>query len=146
MFIKEYTADKIFMGRLSHGGDLLEQVQAIASVNSVKTAAVSIIGAVKNVKLGYYIQAEKRYIEIPYLDENAPYEIVSCTGNISCKEGKPAAHIHLIVSDREGRTFGGHLLSGTKVFAGEISIFSLTGPDLNRTFDEETGLPLWERE
>ena len=78
--------------------------------------------------------------------ENTPLEIISCTGNISLKEGVPFVHAHAVLSDEQGKTIGGHLFSETPVFAGEFYIQELTGSPFSRKHDEETGLMLWSNE
>ena len=71
-------------------------------------------------------------------------EIVAGLGNISIKDGKPFAHIHLTVADEQGWCYGGHLVPGTEVFAGEIFIRETEMvPALKREYDEATGLTLW---
>ncbi len=153
MFINEYKLNKIHMGRLQHQADLLEEINTTCKKNHIKTGLISLIGAVSTVKLGFYDQKKHKYTcFIPGLkeiginepnDTFAPFEIVSGLGNISLKEGEPFAHIHLIVSDKEGKTYGGHLMPGTNIFAAEIIIQSFDGPELHRGLDQTTGLPLW---
>ncbi|MBW1828134.1 MAG: DNA-binding protein, partial [Deltaproteobacteria bacterium] len=45
--------------------------------------------------------------------------------------------------DSTGKAFGGHLASGTIVFACEFILEALDGPAFTRGLDEVTGLPLW---
>lgn len=53
-------------------------------------------------------------------------------------------HAHIVLSDSKGRTFGGHLLPGTVVFAGEVFMLELPGIKLEREYDQETGLNLFK--
>ena len=76
--------------------------------------------------------------------EDRELEILSCTGNISIKEGRPFVHAHIMLADIHGATIGGHLFSDTVVFAGEIEIVELVGTPLERRHDEVTGLMLWQ--
>ena len=67
-------------------------------------------------------------------------------GNISLKDGKPFAHIHLVLSDEEGRSIGGHCFEGCYVFVCELVIRELIGEELYRVPQEECGgLNLWDR-
>jgi predicted DNA-binding protein with PD1-like motif len=71
-------------------------------------------------------------------------EIVSLYGNISLKDGKPFAHVHVVLSDAKGNGRGGHLLPGrTPVFACELIIEEFDGEPPVRLNDENTGLALW---
>ena len=55
-------------------------------------------------------------------------------------------HLHIILADAEGNTYGGHLMSPTTLFAGEAHIQELGGKPLKREYDETTGLFLWRDE
>jgi predicted DNA-binding protein with PD1-like motif len=73
-----------------------------------------------------------------------PLEIVSCTGNVSLKDGQVAVHAHAVLADMDGRTAGGHVFSDTVIYAGEMYIQELLGTPPERGYDETTGLPLWQ--
>ena len=129
------------MGRLGHGKDLLDELTAVAAAEGVTLGRVEALGAVKRARVGFYNQEEREY-EFHEIDE--PLEIASLIGNVSLKDGKPMVHAHVTLSDREGAAFGGHLAPGTIVFACEFVMEALDGPELNRSRDDATGLPLWE--
>ncbi len=101
---------------------------------------VSVIGAVQGATIGYYDQEEKVYRSRQL---EGGLEITSCNGNISLKGGDLMVHAHILLSDAEGATYGGHLLSPTTLFAGEALIQELEGGPLEREYDEVTGLFLW---
>ncbi len=131
----------MIIGKLRYDEDLLEGIIRVVRENNIKEGAIFLIGAVKEAVVGYYIQSEKRYIQIklPY-----PQEIVSAMGNISLKDGDIFPHIHIVLSDEKGETKGGHLMGGTKVFACEYTIIPSKGLNLKRAYDETTGLFLLE--
>lgn len=52
-------------------------------------------------------------------------------------------HAHVTLADGEGNAYGGHLASGTVIFACEFVLQAFDGPPFERGSDEETGLPLW---
>jgi predicted DNA-binding protein with PD1-like motif len=143
MWANQYEHKQVFMGRLDYEGDLLEEINTFCEIQKISTGFVSIIGALKKASLGFYNQQEKKYQAYAI---NEPVEIVSCQGNISVKDGKPFAHLHLIVSNKDGKTAAGHTMPGCIIFAGEAYIQSVFGPQLFRGYDETTGLPLWERD
>lgn len=130
------------MARLDHGEDIIGQITDLAVEKEIETASLSVIGALSRAELGYYDQASQKYIEIR-IDE--PVELVSCSGNISLREGRPFVHAHAVLSDREGRVRGGHLNSAL-VFAAELYIQELLGLHLKRVPDSITGLNLWSEE
>jgi uncharacterized protein len=64
------------------------------------------------------------------------FEIVSLTGTLSIN----GCHIHLSISDEEGRTTGGHLLEGCTIYTtAEIIIAALNSYKFRREPDENTG-------
>ena len=143
MLHREFNTGRQFAGRFNHAKDLLASLTAFADEHNINMAVFSAIGAVFSATLGYYDQSTKDYVTYR---ENTPLEIISCTGNISLKEGMPFVHAHAVLSDGKGRTTGGHLFSETPVFAGEFYIRELTGSPFSRFYDETTGLMLWSNE
>ena len=134
---------RVFMGRLTHGADLLKELTEFAAVKGIRAARVEAIGAVQRARTGFYDQAAKKY---GFHAFNQPMEILALVGNVSVKADAPEApfvHAHVTLSDEEGRAFGGHLAEGTVVFAAEFCMVELTGVEMNRRPDEVTGLALW---
>ena len=139
--IREVKAVKMFMGKLAHGVDLLEEITKICVDQDICLGSVEALGAVKKARLGYYNQQDQEY---HFLDLNQTLEITNLTGNISVKDGAPVVHAHVTLSDKDGHAYGGHLASGTVVFACEIVIQVLDGAKFERGSDQVTGLPLWQ--
>ncbi len=139
--IREVEAVKMFMGKLSHGADLLEEITKICVDQDICLGSVEALGAVKKARLGYYNQQGHEY---QFLDLNQTLEITNLTGNISIKDGAPIVHAHVTLSNKDGHAFGGHLAPGTIVFACKVIIQVLDGPRFERGLDQETGLPLWK--
>ena len=137
----EFKQGRIFAGRLPHGGDLINSIEEFCKKVSIQMATFSVIGAVSSVTIGAYDQKQQVYVTFK---EEAPLEIVSCMGNVSLKDGKPFIHAHILLADEQGKTIGGHLFSETIIFAGEINLQELTGKPMKRTYDNDTGLMLWE--
>lgn len=136
----EYQVGRTLLIRLPHGEDLLGALNGICRKMRIGSGVINVIGAVKNAVVGYYHQDTKEYQAIP-LDQT--WEIASCSGNISVKDGSPIVHAHIVLSDETGKAVGGHLMPGTEIFAAEASILELKGQPLVRRTDDTTGLPLW---
>ena len=128
------------MGRLGFGCDLLEELNRVAREREIKLGRIEALGAVQKARIAYYDQNSRVY---QFIDIDKAMEIVQLIGNISLKEAEPFVHAHITLADESGKVFGGHLAPGTILFACEFIIEALEGPDFNRSFDEETGLPLW---
>ncbi len=131
---------KVILRRLPHGGDLLSELTELARREGIRTGTVTAIGAVSRARIGYYDQADRVYRE---RDLDQPLEICSCLGNISLKDGEVFVHAHVVLADGEGETRGGHLCPGTVIFAAECRIDEIRGRELERDYDDRTGLSLW---
>ncbi len=136
----EVKAVKMFMGKLEYGVDLLGEITQICIDKDIRLGRIDALGAVKKARLGYYNQHNHEY---HFCDLNQTLEITNLIGNVSIKDGVPVVHAHVTLSDREGHAYGGHLAPGTIVFACEIVIHVLDGPQFERGLDQKTGLPLW---
>lgn len=68
---------------------------------------------------------------------NGHFEIVSLVGTFAEQSGQ---HMHLSVSDGEGRTTGGHMLEGNKVYTtAEIVVGDLQDAEFTREVDPAYG-------
>ena len=139
--IHEVTPRSLSMGKLHRGDDLLEAIGSICRDKNILLGRVEAIGAVEKATLGFYDQKRKQY---EFFSIDSPHEITSLIGNVSLREGVPMVHAHITLSDEKGNVHGGHLASGTIVFACEVLIEAFDGPAFNREIDENTGLPLWQ--
>ena len=138
--VLEATPGRELVGRLATGSDLVAEIERICAERNITAAWVSVIGAVSHASYAYYHQTDHRYLEMA---SDAHHEIVGFIGNVSLRDGMPFLHAHGTFADEHGACVGGHLMRGITVFASEFTIRELTGVELVRTFDEETGLALW---
>jgi predicted DNA-binding protein with PD1-like motif len=138
----EYDVGKDLMVRLGHEADLVRSIADLAKNRGIQAASFAAIGALKRARLGYYDQKNHEYCEMKI---DSPHEVASCTGNISLRDGEPFVHAHVVLADEAGNTKAGHLLEGI-VFAAEVHLRQLEGPELERKYDEITRLSLWNAE
>jgi predicted DNA-binding protein with PD1-like motif len=136
-------AGRAFVGRLATGTDLVAEIERFCADQGIRSAWVSVVGAVSHAAFGYYEQDERKYIE---LASDYHHEITSFTGNISLRDGKPFLHAHAGFASRDGGSVGGHVLPGCTVFVGEVTIREMGDVELERVPDEVTGLALWPLE
>ncbi len=131
----------VFMGKLEYGKDILEELTAVCEKENVTLGIINALGAVQKATIGFYNQETKEY-QFEEVDE--PLEITALVGNISLRDGKPIIHAHITLSDEHDNAIGGHLATGTTVFACEFEIIELEGPAYERGPDQITRLPLWK--
>jgi len=138
----EAKAGRVFFMRFRKDEDLLDAITTYAEKSNVRAGLLFLIGSLKQARLGFFDGEKYQRITI-----NEPLEIVSCLGNVSLNErNQTVVHAHLVVSNKKGETFGGHLLRGCVVsFTAELVLVECLGTELRRVLDGETGLYLWER-
>ncbi len=139
--MRKVSSKKIYMGKLSYGADLLEEITRVCVNHDISLGQIEALGAVQKAKVGYYNQQSQEY---QFLDIDKPLEIAGLVGNISLKDGLQMVHAHITLSDENGQAYGGHLAPGTIVFACELIVRVFDGPEYTRGFDQQTGLPLWD--
>jgi len=72
------------------------------------------------------------------------FEIISLVGTLQAGDsGKaPGGHLHIALSDKEGKVIGGHIVGNCKIFTtAEIVLVDLIGLTFRRDQDEATGFP-----
>lgn len=135
----ESKIGKLLFARLLEDEDLLNTITHVAEKANVSVGLFFLIGTLKQVKMGFYLEGKYKTIEM-----YRPLEIVSCMGNVSVKEKKILAHAHIAVSDDKGRVFGGHVMPGCIIAAtGELVLIEAVNIELLRKFEEKTKLYLW---
>lgn len=135
--------EKVFIGRLRRGSDVLRELTRIVEENGIKSGAVILVGALDRVNVGYFDEESRSYDS--FIGEGF-YELVSGVGNISWRGEKPVVHIHIAASSHDGDVKMGHLLEGTITsLTVEYVIFAFDFV-VRRKFDEESGLALLDTE
>ncbi len=123
----------IIVKRLRPGNDLRQELNKMARDNDLVAGVVlSLVGSLREANLRF---ADHETGTVIY----GPLEIVSATGTI----GTAGLHVHISVSDRHGRTTGGHMLDGCYVFTTcEVVMMNVSAEwKFEQEFDEETGYP-----
>jgi uncharacterized protein len=119
--------------RLPPGADLLREIEKFAREQGISSGfIVTCCGSLTDASLRF--AGAERLTKL-----TGKYEICSLTGTLSSSGG---SHLHIALSDSQGRTLGGHLMEGSKVFTtAEIIIGSLEGLDFIRVWDTQSGYP-----
>ncbi len=77
-----------------------------------------------------------------------PLELLASQGTIGLDDetGGLSVHLHMLVSDKYMRVFGGHFIDGGNDIAAtaEIVIHEIDNVELHRSFDEQTGFNLFK--
>jgi len=116
--------------RLKPGHDLFDSIEAFAHEKGIRAGCVlSGVGSLTHVTL--------RLANREFLTEyEGFFEIVSITGLVSIH----GSHLHLSFSDGDGKTVGGHLVAGSKIYTtAEIVILAFEDVIYKREFAEDSG-------
>lgn len=130
----------IHLVRLNTGEDLLDGITEYVTGAGIQAAWLTYLGAVSRASLRYYDQDERVYRDFD-LDEHL--EVLAGVGNVSLLDRAPFVHAHAAFAGSNGKAVGGHLNSGTTVWALEVRIQELIGDPLIREPDDCTSLSLW---
>lgn len=105
--------------RLRPGQDLLNEIEAVVRQERIEAGAIlTCVGSLTDLTLRLANQ------EGPSV-WHGHFELVSLVGTLSTG----GSHIHLSVSDSTGRTLGGHLLEGCKIYTTAELVIGVM-PDL----------------
>jgi predicted DNA-binding protein with PD1-like motif len=123
-----------FLMVLRQGDDVLEQLKQLARTENVQSATFTGFGFV-HATFGYFDPSKKDYLPRELRD----VELASLQGSLAWQDGQPSLHAHGVVTDREFRAYGGHLLA-LWVGSGSVELVITTRPDkLSRLKDPALG-------
>lgn len=112
---------KTYVLVFSPGDEVRSGLNEFAQKYHVQSAHYTAIGDVFSAKVGFFDYERKMFKVIP-VDTS---EIASFIGNIAIFNGKPVAHTHVSVADKDGIVRGGHLL---ELFVGPtLEVFVTVG-------------------
>jgi predicted DNA-binding protein with PD1-like motif len=123
---------------LEIGEELFDSILRYAEQSKINAASIEAIGAIRNFELGYYVLNQKQYLR-KKVDEIV--ELISCSGNLAIKDGKPFLHLHVSAGLQDFSVIGGHLFSA--IVAVTVEVIMKPMPNvMKRSFNDETGLYL----
>ncbi len=138
LFACTSSANKKTMGnttyafRLKPGQDLKQEIQKIVTEKQIKAGWISTcVGSLTDYNIRFANQPQGS-------TGSGHFEIVSLVGTLSVN----GSHIHISISDSTGKTIGGHLMDGCKVYTtAEMVIQASSDFEFKR---EKDGSTPWE--
>jgi uncharacterized protein len=121
---------KAFTFRLKPGQDLFDEIQAAVVEKQIEAGCVlSAVGSLAHAMIRFANRRENSELD-------GPFEIVSMTGTLSVH----GSHLHISISDGEGKTIGGHLAPGCKIYTtAEMVLGVFEDVVYKREFAEDSG-------
>jgi predicted DNA-binding protein with PD1-like motif len=116
--------------RLKPKQDLFDSIETLVREERIQAGCVlSGVGSLMYAKLRL---ANREY----FSEYEGHFEIVSITGTISIH----GSHLHISISDEDGKTIGGHLESGCEIYTtAEIVLAIFDDVIYRREFAEDSG-------
>jgi len=123
-----------FLLVLRQGDNVLLELEQLAIREQIPSASLTGLGF-GHPTFGFWNAQTKEYAPKAYRDT----ELASLTGSIAWKDGKPALHLHGVVTDKNFTAYGGHILA-LEVGTGSVEITVVVHPQrLEREVDERNG-------
>ncbi|MBN9420133.1 hypothetical protein ABS71_01785 [bacterium SCN 62-11] len=129
-------SEEVFLICLQSGELLRQSLEQACLDLEIVGAAVSGIGGLCEVELGYWRSPD---YERKSLDGN--WEMLTLLGNISLYEGRPFAHLHVSLAGPDLQVVGGHFFEGRVTATAEIFLTRTT--PIVRHWDDRIGAALW---
>lgn len=121
---------QLFALRLHPGEDLRQRLQAFAIEQQIEAGfIVSAIGSLEQVAIRFAGQPNCQVLP-------GKFEVLALNGTLSIH----GLHLHIAISDSQGRTIGGHLCNGSLIYTtAEIVVGVAADLVFLRTPDPQTG-------
>lgn len=116
--------------RLRPDDDLIGSIEAVIREQQIEAACIlTCVGSLHRVQMRY---ADQDMFTL----RDGKFEIVSMIGTLSIH----GSHVHLSISDRQGRTFGGHIADGCLIYTtAEVVLGVLPQIRFRREHDPASG-------
>jgi predicted DNA-binding protein with PD1-like motif len=121
---------KNYTFRLKSGQDLFAAIDTFVQEQNIEAGCIlSAVGSLTHFTLRFANQ------EV-FAEGDGHFEIVSITGTVSTY----GSHLHVSISDEQGKTIGGHLVPGCNIYTtAEIVLAVFEDVIYKREFAEDSG-------
>lgn len=126
--------------RLDRGEEVVSSLLKIIKNENLQGGFVSAIGAADLIEVGLYEVEKQQYKSKRF---EGDFEIISCLGNVSRKDGEPYLHLHMSFGDKDFNVYGGHL-SYCRISGTFECVIGLTKSAIERMKDSKTGLNIFK--
>ena len=121
------------------GDEIANALKQFANEQELTGSSFKAIGALSDVKLGWFNWETKKYETAAEIKEQV--EVLSLIGDITLHDGKPEVHAHIVVGKKDGTAHGGHLQQAHVRPTLEL-VLTESSETLRKKYDPESGLAL----
>ncbi|WP_031526573.1 PPC domain-containing DNA-binding protein [Dyadobacter crusticola] len=123
-----------FLMVLRQGEDVFAEIERLASKEQIPAANFTAMGFV-DARFGFFNFKTKEYDPKEFKN----VELASMQGSIAWQDNKPSLHCHGVVTGKDFKAYGGHLLAAT-VSTGSVEIMiTVHDKQLQRLMEEPPG-------
>ena len=146
---KQAAGVRAVVGRILPKTDLIAGVKAICAEHGVRNGAVvSCIGSLNFASFVWAVPDPLIKTGFKYCNPTTiagPIEFIAAQGTIGTLKDELSVHMHIVVTDDNGRTWSGHIQDkGNPVcLTIEIVILAFDGVEMVRELDVESGMTLF---
>jgi hypothetical protein len=121
---------QVFTFRLKPGQDLFNEIESVVAEKNIEAGCV--LSAVGSLTYATLRLANRE----SYSEYEGHFEIVSMTGTVSAH----GSHLHMSISDGDGKMIGGHLVPGCKIYTtAEMVLAVFEDVVYRREYAEDSG-------
>jgi len=126
------ATNSVYAFRLKPGDDLKSGIEKVVLEKNIKAGWIATcVGSLSDYTIRFANESDS-------VVGNGHFEIVSLVGTL----GAGGSHIHISISDSTGKTIGGHLMKGCKIYTTAEIVIQATGKyEFSR---EKDGSTPWE--
>ena len=130
--------------RMDKGDEIIAEVLKVCKFEDIRSCTFCGIGGCSRAEIQTFIP-ETGTFETRRLD--GMLELVSMSGNVVTDEqGEPFHHTHAVLAYKDGdkhNIAAGHMKAIYVSYTAEILLLPVTGGEIKRKFDPETGTGFW---
>lgn len=115
----------VFEAYFSAGDELVSGLTDLALANGIESGYLTGLGGLSGALLAWGDPTVGGFRKIP-IDEKC--ELISLTGHIQLRDGKPVVHMHAVVGFGDGSTKAGHVFEARVAPLAEISVVATKLP------------------
>lgn len=108
-----------FMLILKPGQRLRQSLEDLQLQYNIQSGSIEGIGSIRNVEVAFFDSKKKQFVKKKFPQDA---ELLSLSGNLSRKEGRPWVHGHVIFADKDFKVWGGHLEEAEVRVTAEIVV------------------------
>jgi predicted DNA-binding protein with PD1-like motif len=113
------AATHVFQVNFSTGDEIVSGLTDLAIKHHITSGYITGLGGLSTALLAFGDPKYNAFKKVPVTDK---CELVSLTGDIQQRDGKPYVHLHAVVAFADGSTKGGHVMEAHVAPVAEIAV------------------------